>query len=170
VTPVPILTTRGRKQGDDGEYRYVTKDAFTRLQKKGELIAWTHIPSDTEERWYGYRQSDIGKIWKTGKLPVVITEMHLLQGLANRFGRRSILSFGLLPPGRSKRTKLSHLLHRLRERGRETEEGIRDRLKNAERDLAFFQEHSDLFDRILVNDDALAVVEMLRKHVPGLQP
>jgi guanylate kinase len=169
VTPVPILTTRGRRTGDDGEYRYVTKEAFTKLQKANELVSWTHIPSETEERWYGYRQSDIQKIWTSGKLPVVITEMHLLQGLANHYGRRSILSFGLLPPGRSKRMRLSHLLRRLRARGRETEESINARLKNAERDLEFFRERKDLFDKILVNQDVHAVVKMLQKYIPGLE-
>jgi guanylate kinase len=168
VTPVPILTTRGRKTGDQGEYRYVTKESFTKLQKNGELVSWAHLASQSEERWYGYRRSDIEKIWKAGKLPVVITEMHLLQGLANHYGRRSILSFGLLPPGRSKRMRLSHLLHRLRERGRETEESIRARLKNAEKDLEFFRDRKDLFDQILVNKDVHAVVKMLQKYIPGI--
>jgi len=165
---VPILTTRERRKGDDGEYRYVSKKVFTDLVQKGELVAMTHIPSETEERWYGYRASDIEKIWKRGKIPVVVTEMHLLVGLANRYGRRSILSFGLLPPGRSKRTRLSHLLRRLRHRGRETEDAIRDRLKNAEKDLDFFRQRSDLFDRILVNEDLDTVLKKLTKHVEGL--
>ncbi|MFA6522773.1 MAG: OB-fold domain-containing protein [Candidatus Peribacteraceae bacterium] len=168
VERVPIVTTRERREGDDGEYRYVSKRVFTELQKEGKLIAMTHIPATAEERWYGYRASDLERIWKAGKLPVVITEMHLLQGLAERYGRRSILSFGLLPPGKSKRAMLSHLLHRLRLRGRETEEHIKDRLKNAEEDIAFFSRRKDLFDRILVNENVEHVIENLRQTVPGL--
>ncbi|MEK7590929.1 MAG: hypothetical protein AAB489_01845, partial [Patescibacteria group bacterium] len=96
------------------------------------------------------------------------TEMHLLQGLSAHYGRRSILSFGLLPPGKSKRVMLSQLLHRLRKRGRETEEHIRDRLKNAEKDLAFFTERRDLFDHLLVNEDLPSVIASMKEKVPGL--
>lgn len=168
IESVPILTTRERRKGDDGEYRYVAKEKFTELLEAGAIAAYSHISSSTEERWYGYRTSDIEKIWKRGKLPVVITEMHLLRGLAEKYTRRAILSFGLLPPGKSRRAMLSSLLHRLRERGRDAEEHIKDRLKNAAKDLEFFRERSDLFDKILVNDDLQNVVEAMRKQIPGL--
>ncbi|MBI3618872.1 hypothetical protein HY213_02440 [Candidatus Peregrinibacteria bacterium] len=166
---VPIHTTRKKKIGDDGEYRYISKKTFAELQSRGEIIASTQIPSSSEERLYGYRAEDIERIWKAGKIPVVTTEMHLLQGLSQHYGRRSILSCGLLPPGSSKRAMLSHLLHRLRTRGRDTEEHIADRLKNAEKDLQFFDERKDLFDHLLVNEDLDAVVELLKQKVPGLR-
>ncbi len=165
---VPILTTRAPKPGDDGEYLYTTETEFERMQKAGSIVAVTRIPSSTENRQYGYRSTDIEAIWNKGKIPLVVTEMGLLQGLARHYGRRSVLSFGLLPPGRSKRARLSQLLHRLRARGRETEDNIHDRLKNAERDLAFFGERKDLFDHIVVNEDASSLVVSLKKKVPGL--
>lgn len=169
VSPVPIVTTRKRKKGDDGEYRYVSKRMFEALIASGEMVAYTNIPSSTEERLYGYRKGDIEKIWGQEKLPVVITEMHLLQGLTQSFGRRSLLSFGLLPPGKSKRAMLSQLLHRMRTRGRETEEQMADRIKNAERDLAFFRERKDLFDHLLVNEDLDGVLAMMKERVPALK-
>lgn len=168
IEQVPILTTRSKKNGDDGEYRYVNKEEFGQKISEGAMASYTRIPSESEERWYGYRCGDIEKIWKAGKLPVVITEMHLLDGLSRHYGRRSILSLGLLPPGRSKRAMLSALLRRLRERGRDTEEHIRDRIQNAAEDLDFFRRRADLFDHLLVNDDLSAVVERVRKHVPGI--
>lgn len=168
VERVPIVTTRERRPENDGEERYVSKRVFSELRRKGELIAMTHIPASTDERWYGYRATDIARIWKKGKLPVVVTEVHLLQELSNHYGRRSILSFGLLPPGKSKRTMLSHLLRRLRQRGHDSEECMRDRLRNAEEDIAFFSRRKDLFDRILVNEKVETVVEHLRHDVPGL--
>ena len=166
---VPILTTRGKKAGDDGEYRYIDKAEFEKLWKNGKLASTTHLKSSSEERWYGYSSTDIEAIWAQGKIPVVITEMHLLQGLADHFGRRSILSFGLLPPGQSKRTMLSTLLHRLRARGRDTEEQIKERLLHAKRDLQFFEERADLFDKIFVNDKAENFIDLLRENVPGLE-
>jgi guanylate kinase len=165
VQPVPILTTRPRRKGDSNEYRYVTPEEFVALRSQGDIIAATHIPSTTEERWYGYQASDIEAIWRQGKIPTVVTEMHLLQDLARHYGRRSILSCGLLPPGKSRRAKLSQLLHRLRARGRDSEESIRDRLRNAEEDLKFFDTRTDLFDHILVNEDLESVIGTLKDSI-----
>ena len=165
---VPILTTRAPKPGDDGEYVYTTEKEFERMRRAGLIVAATQIPSSGENRQYGYRGSDIEALWNESKVPVVITEMNLLKDLAEYYGRRSILSFGLLPPGRSKRVKLSQLLHRLRMRGRESEVHIQDRLKNAERDLAFFAERKDLFDHIVVNDDLTSLVTSLKEKTPRL--
>lgn len=163
---VPILTTRRPKKGDESEYRYVSEKRFMELKKTGKIVAATEIPSSTESRHYGYLASDFAAIWKRGKLPVVVTEMHLLQDLARHYGRRSILSFGLLPPGKSKRAMLSALLHRLRERGRDTEAAIKDRIHNAVRDLQFFKERADLFDHLIVNENLEAVVETVRQKMP----
>jgi guanylate kinase len=168
IAQVPILTTRAPKESDEDEYVYVSKAEFDALHAEGKLAAATQIPSLTEDRWYGYRTSDIEAIWSAGKLPVVITEMHLLEQVANHYGRRSILSFGLLPPGNSKRKMLSALLHRLRQRGRDTEEAMQERLKNAEADLAFFHKRRDLFDHLLVNEDLESLMDVFRKNVPGL--
>lgn len=168
VESVPILTTKPRQAAEDGEERHVSKRVFTDLRSKGELVAMTHAADDAEE-WYGYRAADISRIWKAGKLPVVVTETHLLQELSSHYGRRAILSCGLLPPGRSKRTMLSHLVRRLRQRGHASEELIRSLLKNAEKDIAFLKDRKDLFDRILVNDNLETVVATLRDDVSGLK-
>ena len=165
VQHVPILTTRKRKMQDKDEYKYVSVEKFLELKKKGEIISATEIPSRSEMRWYGYRASDIQKIWNVGKIPTVVTEIHLLKDLSKHYGRRSILSCGLLPPGKSKRAMLSQLLHRLRKRGRDSEESIQDRIKNAEKDLKFFDQRNDLFDHILVNEDLNAVIEKLKGYI-----
>lgn len=166
---VPILTTRDPKAGDDGEYRHVTVEAFCGMRDRGLLAAAVRIPSMTEERWYGYAHADIEAVWARHRLPLVITEMRLLEQLAAGYGRRSVLSLGLLPPGKSRRSMLSHLLHRLRRRGRETPAQIVERLRNAEDDLRFFQDRSDLFNAFIVNDDLALAVEHIRAQVPSLR-
>ena len=164
VERVPILTTREPKEGDEDEYTHVSSEEFLELKNSGKLATFTSIPSRNEKRLYGYKIKDIEAIWKQKKIPVIITEMNLLQGLASHYGRRSILSFGLMPPGKSKRQMLSALLHRLRDRGRDTEQQIEDRLKNAEEDLKFFKERRELFDDLIVNDNLDTVVG----HLGGL--
>jgi len=165
IERVPIVTTREIKDGDEDEYVHISTEEFAKMKKGNLLATSTSIPSTTEKRWYGYRTSDIEAIWAKGKVPMVITEMNLLQGLSAHFGRRSILSFGVLPPGKSKRQMLSSLLHRLRDRGRDTEKQIKDRLKNAEADLQFFSDRKELFDHLIVNDQLETVIENLTSHV-----
>lgn len=165
---VPILTTREARAGDGGEYIYIDKKEFESLKLSGAVVASTDIPSSSENRTYGYRGEDIERIWRKGKVPVVVTEMHLLAGLAAYYGRPTILSFGLLPPGRNKRAMVSQLLHRLRSRGREKEEHIQDRLKNAERDLAFFNDRKDLFDHMVVNEDLSATIASIQRKMSSV--
>lgn len=165
VERVPIVTTRSPKEGDEDEYLHVSAQEFMEMKTAGQLATSVHIPSTTEKRYYGYRTEDIETIWAQGKVPIIITEMNLLQGLAAHYGRRSILSFGIMPPGKSKRQKISALLHRLRSRGRDTEKQIEDRLKNAEEDLEFFAERKELFDHVVVNEDLDSVLTLIKGHV-----
>ncbi len=162
---VPIFTTRRAKKTDVEPYVHVSKEKFDAMLESGEIISSTHMPSATEMRYYGYRKKDIDAIWKKGKLPIVVTEIHLLQGLVKSLGRRAVVSCGLLPPGTSRRSRLSALLHRLRTRGRDTEEQISERLKIAEADLQAFEDHSHLFDHMFVNDRLENCVERISTAV-----
>lgn len=162
---VPIYTTRNPKKGDTEPYMHVSKEKFDSMVKSGEIISHTHMPSASEVRYYGYRHKDIEKIWSKGKLPIVVTELSLLKGLVQSLGRRAVLSCGLLPPGKSKRLRLSSLLHRLRTRGRDSEAQIEERLKIAEADLKAYTDHAHLFDHMLVNDELQTCVESIRELV-----
>jgi guanylate kinase len=162
---VPIYTTRAKKKSDTEPYVHVSKEEFDAMVKSHEIISWSHMPSASELRYYGYRRKDIEAIWKKGRLPIVVTEINLLKGLVESLGRRAVLSCGLLPPGRSKRSRLSALLHRLRTRGRDTEEQIEERLKVAEADLKAFIDHPNLFDHMVVNDELQVCTETIRELV-----
>jgi len=162
---VPIITTRKPRKDDTEPYVHVSKTEFDTRVESGEIISATHMPSATEVRYYGYQRKDIEVIWKRGKLPIVVTELHLLKGLVDALGRRSVLSCGLLPPGKSKRTMLSALLHRLRIRGSHTEEQIQERLKVAEADLQAFTDHHHLFDHMLVNDEVHTCAQSIHELV-----
>ncbi len=159
---VPIITTRAVKKGDMEPYHHVDEKKFIAMIDTGEIISHTQMQSASELRRYGYRRKDIEAIWKKGKLPIVVTEIHLLSGLVKALGRRAILSCGLLPPGHSRRTRLSALLHRLRTRGRDSEEQIEERMKIAEADLQAFDDHAHLFDHLLINDQLETCVETIR--------
>ncbi|MSR67210.1 hypothetical protein EXS65_00050 [Candidatus Peribacteria bacterium] len=160
---VPIVTTRKAKKGDSEPYCHVSEEKFEAMVQNGEIISQTGMPSASEQRRYGYRRNDIDAIWRKGKLPIVVTELNLLTGLVNALGRRAVLSCGLLPPGHSRRSMLSSLLHRLRVRGRDTEEQIEERLKIAEADLRAFDDHAHLFDHLIVNDHLETCIEAVHE-------
>lgn len=166
VIPVPMITTLPRGEDERGEYRHVTVKKFQEWLRDGTIVAATDIPTDDGKHWCGYRSADIEAIWDAGKLPVVSMQLKLLRSLASHYGRQSILSFGLLPPGKSRRAMLSHLLRTLRSTGRGTEAKIRQWIAQAAADVHGIRSQSDLFDHILVNSDAEAVVKTLQKHVP----
>ncbi len=167
---LPVYTTRKPKKNDSEPYVHISKEEFDRLVASKEMIAHTTMESSTELRYYGYCRKDIEKIWAKGKLPLVVTDINLLKGLSESLGRRAILSCGLLPPGKSRRRMLSNLLHRLRGRGRDTEDQIQERLKVAEFDLAAFDQHPHLFDHLVVNDKLETCVEHIGTLLePGIR-
>nr|VFK00977.1 MAG: Guanylate kinase [Candidatus Kentron sp. H]VFK01038.1 MAG: Guanylate kinase [Candidatus Kentron sp. H]VFK04919.1 MAG: Guanylate kinase [Candidatus Kentron sp. H] len=161
----PIVTTRVPKEHDGDEYCYVSAEQFRKLKETGALAAQTKLPPPRERRWYGYRTDDLEAVRQKGKIPVVITEIHLLEGLVAYYGRRLIFSCGLLPPGKNRHDMYSVLLHRLRARGRDSEESIQGRIENAEHDLAFFTERRDLFDCLFVNESVDSIVSVLEARV-----
>lgn len=162
---VPVYATRKRQKSDVDPLITVNDDKFEQMVTSGEIIAHTEVSADGRTYRKGYRQKDIDAVWSQGKLPIVVTDVRLLEGLAAKLGRRAILSCGLLPPGQSRRHMLSALLHRLRHRGQHTDVQIQERLLRAEVELKAFKTHPNLFDHMLVNDKLETCLESIREIV-----
>lgn len=159
---VPIYTTHKRRKDEKEPYVHISEKTFNRMVTDGEMTTHAVMAS---EGLCGYRKADIEALWKAGKLPIVTTNIALLKGLSATLGRRAILSCGLLPPGNSRRSRLSTLLHRLRGRGNESEKEIRERLELAKSDLSAFDTESHLFDHLLVNDNLDTCLATIRELV-----
>jgi len=157
VEQVPMVTTHKLKSSHAEPHITVSEEKFQAMIGSGEIIAHTTM-TDSGPYLAGYRRKDIESVWQKKKLPVVTTDMQLLEGLAKAFGRRTILSCGLLPPGTSHRRMLSSLLHRLRTRN-DSELQIEEQLKHAKTHLKAFDSHAHLFDHMLVNEDIDHCVE-----------
>ena len=162
-----LTTTRAPKDGDGGEYRYVSREDYDALERDGRLLASTEIPSVGEERRYGYDAHDLEAQWAKGLLPVVIAEPDLLAQFVAALGRKPVISIGLVPPGRTVPEQLLELALRLGDRGRETPEQLERRLLNATNDLAFYHDHPELFDALIVNDDQDDAVEAILRVLSG---
>ena len=166
IEQVPMVTTRKLKHSHAEPHVSVSEEQFQSMIDRGDIIAHTTL-TDSGPYRAGYRRKDIDAIWQRKKLPVVTTDMQLLEGLAKSLGRRTILSCGLLPPGISHRRMLSALLHRLRIR-QDPEAQIKEQLKSAKSHLDAFDSHAHLFDHMLVNEDVDACVASIREIVqPG---
>ena len=66
---LPMVTTRAPKDGDRGEYEYVSLEEFSRLREAGAFVASTRVPG-TEERWYAYRFSEMQDACDAGLSPL----------------------------------------------------------------------------------------------------
>jgi guanylate kinase len=164
---VAMVTTYKGKRGEGEPRISVSEEKFEAMVASGEIIAHT-VFSDRREYRVGYRKQEFEAIWKRMKLPIVTTDVRLLEDLSKALGREVILSCGLLPPGTSRRRMLSVLLHRLRSRGSDTEQQIEQQMKSAEDHLKAFDSHAHLFDHLVVNDELEACVESIRELVvPG---
>lgn len=156
---VPMVTTRKLKASHSEPHVPVSEEQFQAMIDRGDIIAHTTL-TDSGPYRAGYRRKDIDSIRQRKKLPVVTTDIQLLEGLAKSLGRRTILSCGLLPPGTSHRRMLSSLLHRLRIR-QDPEAQIKEQLESAKLHLAAFTSHADLFDHMLVNENVEHCVETI---------
>ncbi len=160
VEQVPMVTTRKLKSAHTEPHIVVSETKFQAMIESGEIVAHSTL-TDSGQYSAGYRRKDIDLIWQKKKLPVVTTDIHLLEGLAKSLGRRTILSCGLLPPGTSHRRMLSALLHRLRSR-EDSELQIAEQIKNAKSHLEALDSHAHLFDHMLVNESVDHCVETIR--------
>jgi guanylate kinase len=143
-------TTRAPRPGEvDGRhYHFVSRDEFLRMRDAGELIEWAEV----HKNFYGTPLANVQRAEARGE--------HLLLDIDVQGARQirahvpeAVHVFVLPPSG-------TVLVERLRARGTEDPERLRQRLLNAEAEIRAAGE----FDHVVVNDDletAVAELEMV---------
>jgi guanylate kinase len=132
-------TTRPEREGEtDGkDYFFVNRERFREMMKKGELIEWARV---FENHYYGTPKRFIDEALRAGR--DVLLELDVRGAVAIRKAfPESVLIF-VLPP------TLKELEKRIRDRGKDSEEDIRLRLKRARNEIR----KADIFDYLVVND------------------
>jgi guanylate kinase len=106
---------------------------------KEQFIEFEEVYSGT---FYGTLRSEVERIWSLGKH--VIFDLDVVGGLRlkRKFGERALAVF-VNPPD------LKTLEQRLRGRGTDSEEKLKERIAKAEKELTYAQE----FDVVLTNDN-----------------
>ena len=129
-----------RGQERDGvEYYFISADRFRELIAQDAFVEYEEVYQD---RFYGTLKSEVERIWSKGH--VIIFDVDVKGGVnLKKFFGDAALSVLIVPPS------MEVLESRLRGRGTDSEEAIRERLAKAALELEFA---AGKFDRDLVND------------------
>ncbi len=137
---ISASTRPPRKEEVDGkDYYFISKDEFLHRVAKKEFIEFEEVYSGT---FYGTLRSEVERIWATGKHVIFDIDVEGGLHLKRKFADRALAIF-VQPPS------LEILVQRLRDRGTDNEEKLRERIVKAEKELAY----ASRFDVILNNDD-----------------
>ncbi len=153
-------TTRQPRAGErDGvDYLFVTKERFEEMIEQGELLEHTVF----NKNYYGTPKAPVERLIEQGKVVILEIEVDGAEQVMNAFDENDVLSVFISPPD------YETLETRLRNRGTNTEDDIRERLDRARVEL----EYSRLYQHILINYDNRSgeVTEAIVGLVNGQDP
>ena len=129
---------RGQEQ-DGVEYSFIDAERFRELIAQDAFVEYEEVYHD---RFYGTLKSEVERIWQKGHVIIFDVDVKGGVNLKKYFGDAA-LSVLIVPPS------MEVLEKRLRGRGTDSEEAIRERLDKAASELEFA---AGKFDRDLVND------------------
>lgn len=124
---------------DGKSYHFTTQKKFEELVSNDEFLEFAEYAGE----YYGTLQKEVYKNYFKGKNVIIEIDS---QGARQIRKQQKIQSVFLIPPS------FEELLHRLKNRGTESEESIRRRLKQALSEI----EHIEEYGVILVNDSVEA--------------
>lgn len=151
VVRVVAYTTRQPRKGEiDGiDYRFVSEDEFRTMADSGKFLEWKEVHGN----FYATPLNDMQALLDDEKIAILKIDV---QGAITAMEKRSdAISIFLLPPS------WEELERRIRGRKTDSEEVIKIRLENAEREMAF----ADKYQHQVVNDDLNKCVEEIDRIV-----
>jgi guanylate kinase len=139
------------------DYYFISADEFRERIGDGAFVEWEEVYPG---RFYGTLRSELERIWALGKHPVFDVDVVGGLHLKALFGAQALALF-VSPPS------LNALEERLRMRGTETAETLRERVDKAAHELTF----APRFDAVVVNNDrehaCAEAYELVREFVKG---
>ena len=140
VFSISAATREKRNYEKDGvDYYFMCVDDFKEKIQKQAFVEWEMV---YEGKYYGTLKSEIHRIWKEEKVPLLDIDVKGAVHVQQQHPERS-LSLFIEPPS------VDELKKRLSNRGTETAESLVTRLNKATYELSF----KDHFDEVIVNDD-----------------
>ncbi|WP_431212512.1 guanylate kinase [Puia sp. P3] len=137
---VSAATRSPRSYEQDGtDYYFLSLDNFKQKIQHNEFVEWEMV---YEGKYYGTLKSELERIWKAGKTPLLDIEVKGAIHIREQYPDTTLALF-IEPPS------VDELRRRLENRGTETVESLLARVNKASYELSF-KHH---FDQIIVNDD-----------------
>ena len=138
-------TTRAPREGEINgvHYHFLTREDFSEKIKRGEVLEYTEYCGN----FYGTLKKSVDDLILSGKDAVLKIEVEGAMNIKKMFPEACLVF--ILPPS------LEILEKRLRGRGTETEEKIRERTLQAKNELKFAKN----YDYLVVHDDLNEAVE-----------
>lgn len=148
------VTTRDKRPGEtEGiSYFFITREEFDRMDEDGELIESIEYLGNK----YGTRFDEIDNAIESGENLIMILEAHGMEQIRSHYKDDCICLF-LFPPS------IKELENRLRARGRESDEQIKERLGNARIEISTARE----YDYFVINKEVHSCAEEIYKIVKG---
>jgi guanylate kinase len=137
---VSAATRSPRNYEKDGvDYYFLSLDNFKQKIQHNEFVEWEMV---YEGKYYGTLKSELDRIWKAGKTPLLDIEVKGAIHIREQYPDSTLALF-IEPPS------VDELRRRLETRGTETVESLLARVNKASYEISF-KHH---FDKIIVNDD-----------------
>jgi guanylate kinase len=121
------------------DYYFMSEDDFKQKIQHNEFAEWEMV---YEGKYYGTLQSELHRIWKEDKIPVLDIDVKGAIHVKQQYPESSITLF-IEPPS------VQELKKRLESRGTENSESMAARINKAAYEISF----KDHFDRQIINDD-----------------
>jgi len=121
------------------DYYFMTVDEFQQKIQGNEFIEWEMV---YEGKYYGTLKSELERIWKMNKVPVLDIDVKGAIHVQRQFPNQTVSIF-IEPPS------IEELKRRLQGRGTETKESLEARINKAAYEISF--KHS--FSYTIVNHD-----------------
>ena len=137
---ISAATRSPRSYEEDGvDYYFLSMDSFKQKIQHSEFVEWEMV---YEGKYYGTLKSELERIWKAGKTPLLDIEVKGAIHIREQYPETTLALF-IEPPS------VDELRRRLENRGTETVESLLARVNKASYEISF-KHH---FDQIIVNDD-----------------
>ena len=149
---ISAATREKRSNEREGiDYYFMSMETFQEKIREQAFVEWEMV---YEGKYYGTLRSELERIWKAGKIPLLDIDVkgaiHIQQQFPN-----SSLSIFIDPPS------LSELHRRLAGRGTETPESLQARINKA----TFEQSFKQHFNSIILNEDLSKAQQEAQKLV-----
>ncbi|CAF3922553.1 unnamed protein product [Rotaria sp. Silwood1] len=137
---ISAATRQPRGFEQDGiDYYFISASDFQQRIENNEFVEWEMV---YEGKYYGTLKSELERIWKQGKIPILDIDVKGAIHVQQQF-LKSTLSIFIEPPS------IDTLKERLLTRGTETEESIAARVNKAAYEISF----KHYFNIEIVNDN-----------------